>query len=166
MNTRLTLSALALATAASGAWAQSGPVTAAALLARTQVTTSSCSVDGPGGGNVTSVQASDGGLPVAGLSVTVNNTTGVTRNAHILFSADANVATDAEIRLLFTLDGGEPAYRGTQNLASAQQYWATRTALAVVPVPPGSHTIAPFWYISGAEGKSGVLDDRCMFVTF
>lgn len=166
MNARLIASALALCAATQVAWAQSAAGSSAALLARGQTTTASCSVDGPGGSNVTSIQASDGGFPVAGLSVTVNNNTGATKNAYISFSADANVTPDAEIRLLFTVDGGAPAYRGTQNLASAQQYWATRTALAVVPVPPGVHTIAPFWYISGDATKSGVMDDRCMFVTF
>jgi hypothetical protein len=152
MNIRL-ISALALTIATIGAQAA-------------QTTRSACSVDGSGGGNVVSAHPEDGWLAVPGMSKVLNNTTGAAKQAYITFSADAGVEADAELRLAFSIDGGSPFYAGPQNLANTQQYWASRSTVAVLSIPPGSHTIQPMWHVNGVNGKLGILDDRCMIVTF
>jgi hypothetical protein len=103
---------------------------------------------------------------VAGISRVLNNTTGAAKQAYITFTADAGVEADAELRLAFSVDGGSPFYAGPQNLANNTQFWASRSTVAVISVPPGSHTIQPMWHVNGANGKLGILDDRCMIVTF
>lgn len=152
MNKQL-IAALALTIVAAGAQAA-------------QTTKSSCSVDGSGGGNVVSAHPENGWVAVAGISRVLNNTTGAAKQAYITFTADAGVEADAELRLAFSIDGGSPFYAGPQNLANTTQYWASRSTVAVISVPPGSHTIQPMWHVNGANGKLGILDDRCMIVTF
>lgn len=152
MNTRI-ITALALTLAALGAQAA-------------QTTRSVCSVDGTGGGNVVSAHPEDGWVAVSGISRVLNNTTGVAKQAYVTFSTDAGVDTDAELRLGFSIDGGAPFFAGPQNLANNQQYWAARSTVAVLTIPPGSHTIRPMWLVNGVAGKLGILDDRCMIVTF
>lgn len=152
MNKSL-IAALALTVVAAGAQAA-------------QTTKSSCSVDGSGGGNVVSAHPENGWVPVAGISRVVNNTTGAAKQAYITFTVDAGVEADAELRLAFSIDGGAAFYAGPQNLANTTQYWASRSTVAVISVPPGSHTIQPMWHVNGANGKLGILDDRCMVVTF
>jgi len=76
------------------------------------------------------------------------------------------VPVNAEVRLLFSVDGAAPQYRGPQNLANATQYYQSRSTLARISIPPGSHTITPFVFVSAAPGLAAVFDDRCMFVDF
>ncbi|WP_374673102.1 hypothetical protein [Ideonella sp.] len=131
-----------------------------------QKTVSNCSVDGTGGGNVVSHLSQNGWQAIPGMSRTLNNTGTVAKSAYITFSADAGVDADAELRLAFSLDNGAPFYAGPQNLGNQQQYWAARSAVAVISVPPGSHTIKAMWLVNGVAGKNGFMDDRCMLVTF
>lgn len=152
MNTRL-ITALALTLAAAGAQAA-------------QTTRSACSVDGSGGGNVVSAHPEDGWVAVSGISKVVNNTTSAAKQAYVTFTADAGVEADAELRLAFSIDGGAPFYAGPQNLGNNQQFWESRSTVAVLSIPAGSHTIQPMWHVNGAAGKLGILDDRCMIVTF
>ena len=130
-----------------------------------QKTTSKCSVNGPGGTLVTT-SAEAGGLYLSDIAMTLKNSTAAAKNAYVTFSADAGIDSSAEMRLLFSLDGGAPAYLGPQNLANHTEYYQTRTTVAVISVPPGSHTITPFFFVSGTPGHSGWVDDRCMIVTF
>jgi len=146
---------------------------AAALLAlaatgaqAAQKTVSNCSVDGTGGSNVVSHQSQAGWQAIPGMSRTLNNTGSVAKSAYITFSADAGVDTDAELRLAFSVDNGAPFYAGPQNLGNQQQFWAARSAVAVISIPPGSHSIKAMWLVNGIAGKNGFMDDRCMLVTF
>jgi hypothetical protein len=34
--------------------------------------------------------------------------------------------------------------------------------MVVLPVPAGTHTIRPYWRISGAPGKNGIIAARCL----
>jgi hypothetical protein len=45
-----------------------------------------------------------------------------------------------------------------------QQYWEARAATAVIPLAPGTHTITPFWQVTGASGKNASIAQRCMTV--
>lgn len=127
----------------------------------------SCSVDGTGGANVISTTAG-GGIPamgdfapIAGMSVKVNNGTSA-RNVILQFSADAGVDVDAEIRLGYSIDGGPIKFFGPQNLANHTQYWETRNNMSVAPIAAGTHTIKAYWRVSGAAGKTAIMDDRCL----
>ena len=123
-----------------------------------------CSSDGPIGANLTSTVAGGSGLYFTELTRTVVNTGTTNKTAVIWFAADVGVPADAEVRLLFSLDGAAPQYRGPQNLANAAQYYQSRSTLARISIPPGTHTITPFVFVSGAAGVTAVFDDRCMFV--
>lgn len=131
-----------------------------------QVTRASCSVDGGGGANLISNTPAQGWRPITGIGVTLNNAGTVDKKAYLHFAADTGVPPDAEVRLGFSIDGAAPVYLGPQNLANAVQYYQSRSTLAVVTVPPGRHTVRPFWFVSGAGAELGVMDDRCLFVTF
>lgn len=121
-----------------------------------------CSTDGPGGNQV--VVTSPSGHYFTDLTRTVVNTGTGNKTVFIWFSADAGVPAGAEVRLLFSVDGAAPQYRGPQNLANTTEYYQSRSALARVTVPPGSHTITPFVFVSAGPGVTAVFDDRCMFV--
>ena len=94
-------------------------------------------------------------------AVRVNN--GATgRWVVVNFNADAGVNTLAEIRLGYRVDAGGIQTPGAQNFANYTQYWQTRHSMVVLWVPAGWHTIRPYWRISGAAGKSGVIAARCL----
>ena len=136
----------------------------AALVAAHAKPASTCSSDGPGGANQTSTVSGGSGLYFNDLTRTVVNTGTANKSAFIWFSADVGVPAGAEVRLLFSLDGAAPQYRGPQNLANTAEYYQSRSALARISVPPGSHTITPFVFVSAGPGVTAVFDDRCMFV--
>jgi hypothetical protein len=105
--------------------------------------------------------AANGWQPVPGAVVSVNNGA-VGRRVVVNFNADAGVDPDAEIRLGYRVDAGAVQTPGAQNFANHTQYWQTRHSMAVLSVPAGSHRIQPYWRISGAAGKQGVLAGRCL----
>ena len=105
------------------------------------------------------------GWTSTGLTATVSNGS-QPRQVIAQLASDAGVNPDAEIRIGYSIDGGavqEHTY-GPANFANNTQYWETRTTMAVIPVPAGTHTVRPFWRISGAAGKAGVLASRCFTV--
>jgi hypothetical protein len=101
--------------------------------------------------------------PIPGMAVTVNNGT-VARKVIVQFSADANVDTGAEIRISYGIDGGAPQedIYGPANLANHQEFDEARAVIAVIPLGAGTHTIRPHWRVSGAAGKTAVMDSRCV----
>ncbi len=86
----------------------------------------------------------------------------VARTVVVNLNADAGVSPNAEIRMAYRVDGGPIQIRGAQNFANHTQYWQTRHSMVVIPVPAGTHTIRPYWRISGAVGTSGVIANRCL----
>ncbi|MER7072760.1 hypothetical protein [Terrabacter sp. NPDC000476] len=78
------------------------------------------------------------------------------------FNADAGVDTLAEIRVGYSIDGGPVQIFGAQNFANHTEYWQTRHNMVVMVVPSGTHTIRPYWRISGSVGKNGVMGARCL----
>ncbi|MHC5717454.1 MAG: hypothetical protein ACYTX0_36410 [Nostoc sp.] len=111
-----------------------------------------------------SLISDNGAQPIPGLSVTVTNYNYTTNNAIIHVSADVGIAIDAEVRISYSIDGGVPQeYQYSPgNFANYQEYYATRTAIAIVPIPSGTHTITPYWRVSGSTGKSAVIVKRCI----
>ena len=137
---------------------------ATALAAAHAKPAGTCSTDGPGGGNQVSTTSGGSGLYFNELTRTVVNSGTANKSVFIWFSADVGVPLNAEVRLLFSVDGAAPQYYGPQNLANNTQYYETRSALARIPVSPGTHTITPFVFVSAASGATAFFDDRCMFV--
>lgn len=105
--------------------------------------------------------AANGWRPVTSSVVTINNG-GSARHVVVNFNADAGVDTLAEIRLGYRVDGGPVVTPGAQNFANHTQYWQTRHNMVVIRVPAGTHRIQPYWRISGATGKNGVIHSRCV----
>lgn len=105
--------------------------------------------------------AVNGWRPVAGSVVSINNGP-VGRYVVVNFNADAGVDTLAEIRLGYRVDAGPIQTPGAQNFANHTEYWQTRHSMVVMYVPPGVHRIQPYWRISGAPGKNGVIHSRCL----
>ncbi|HET9516511.1 MAG TPA: hypothetical protein VFO77_02165 [Actinoplanes sp.] len=103
----------------------------------------------------------NGWQPVTGSAVTINNG-GAARNVVVNFNADAGVTANAEIRIGYRIDAGAVQTPGAQNFANHTQYWQTRHSMVVMNVPSGSHTIRPYWRISGGAGTSGVIHSRCL----
>ncbi len=95
----------------------------------------------------------------------MNNGTSA-RQAIVQVSADMGVDPDAEVRLAYAIDGGRPqeGVFGPANFANNQQFWETRSTIAVIPLPAGTHTISAYWRVSGATGKNAVSSMRCMTV--
>jgi hypothetical protein len=127
--------------------------------------TSSATVAATCGGGSVSTTASNVAQPMPGLSVTVNNGSAA-RSALVAVSANLGVDVDAETRVAYSVDGGpaqENAF-GPANLANHQQYYEGRAATAVIPLGPGTHTIAAYWRVSGAAGKAATMDERCLTV--
>jgi hypothetical protein len=93
--------------------------------------------------------------------VTINNGASA-RHVVVNFNADAGVDSLAEIRLGYRVDSGSIVTPGAQNFANHTQYWETRHNMVVIYVPAGTHTIQPYWRVSGATGKNGVIHSRCL----
>lgn len=111
-----------------------------------------------------SITASDGWQPL-GLSVAVDNGTS-SRRVIAQLAADVGVDTLAEVRVGYSMDGGpvrEKVY-GPGNLANHTEYWQTRSTIAVISLRSGSHTVTPYWRISGAAGKTGFFEGGCFTV--
>jgi len=86
----------------------------------------------------------------------------VSRYVVVNFNADAGVDSLAEIRLAYRVDAGPIQIAGAQNFANHTEYWQTRHSMVVLSVPAGTHTIRPYWRISGSPGKNGVIASRCL----
>ena len=93
-------------------------------------------------------------------AVRVSNNVG--RYVVVNFNADAGVDSLAEIRLGYRIDAGSVQTPGAQNFANHTEYWQTRHSMVVMWVPAGVHQIRPYWRISGAAGKNGVIASRCL----
>jgi len=107
----------------------------------------------------------DNGWRPLGLGVTINNGTSA-RRVIAQLAADVGVDTLAEVRVGYSIDGGavqEKVY-GPGNLANHTEFWQTRSTIAVIPLSQGSHTVTPYWRISGASGKSGAFEGGCFTV--
>ena len=109
--------------------------------------------------DVASNTALNGWRPVNSSVRVVNN---VGRYVVVNFNADAGVDTLAEIRLGYRVDAGPIQTVGAQNFANHTEYWQTRHSMTVLAVPAGTHTIRPYWRISGAAGKNGIIAARCL----
>ncbi|WP_298916874.1 hypothetical protein [uncultured Nostoc sp.] len=113
--------------------------------------------------NFVSITPANGFQPIPGLSATVTNY-GSTTNAIVHVSADVGIDDAAEVRISYSIDGGVPGEDtyGPGNLANHQQYYEGRAVIAIVPIPSGTHTITPYWRVSGSAGKTAVIDSRCI----
>lgn len=112
-----------------------------------------------------SIDVSQGFQFINGTAVTINNgDTG--RRVLAQFSADTGVTDDAEVRIGYQVDNGpvQEGLWGPANLANHQDFFEARTVIAIIPVGPGTHTIRPFWRVSGSAGNSAVMDNRCFTV--
>jgi len=97
-----------------------------------------------------------------GASVTVNDGTS-NRNIVAFVSMDGNVA-NGEMRMSWSVDGGavsDYAF-GPGNIAENQQFDGTRTAMDVIPLGPGTHTLTPEFRLSGGTSASGIVDRLCV----
>jgi hypothetical protein len=101
------------------------------------------------------------GWKASGSQVTVNNGP-AGRYVVVNFNSDAGVTPNAEIRVGYRVDAGAIQTPGAQNFANYTQYWQTRHSMVVLYVPAGTHTIRPYWRISGNPTTSGVLNGRCL----
>jgi hypothetical protein len=116
-------------------------------------------------GNAVSFSAPNAAQPIPGLSVAFDNGP-VGRTALIDLSGNLGVDVDAEVRVAYSVDGG-PAQEnaiGPANFANPQQYFEARAVTGVTGLGPGPHSIAAFWRISGAAGKTAHVDKRCLTV--
>jgi hypothetical protein len=114
-------------------------------------------------GSTVSTTASGTAQQMPGMSVTVNNGS-APRLAVVAISANMGVDVDAETRVAYSVDGGpvqENAF-GPANLANHQEYYEGRAATAVIPLGPGPHTITAYWRVSGAAGKTSIMNERCL----
>jgi hypothetical protein len=109
--------------------------------------------------------ASDDGWQPLGLGVTINNGT-ASRQVVAPLATDMGVDPEAEVRVGYSIDGGpvkEKVY-GPGNLANHTEFWETRNTLAVISLGSGTHTVSPYWRISGVSGKHGQFEDGCFTV--
>ncbi len=108
---------------------------------------------------------SDNGWQAMGLGVRLDNGNRG-RKVVAQLAADLGVDTQAEVRVGYQVDNGPIRERvyGPANLADHDEYWETRSTLAVIPVGRGRHTITPYWRISGASGKRGHFGAGCFTV--
>ena len=99
---------------------------------------------------------------IGGMGVSVNAGASAKR-VIVQFSGDTGVDAGAEVRISYSIDGGavqEDTF-GPANLANHQEFREARAVIAVIPIPAGTHTIRPFWRVSGVAGKNAAMDSRC-----
>ena len=94
--------------------------------------------------------------------MSVNNTGSSTRRAIVQLSADTCVPPKSEVRVSYSIDGGAPQVFGPANFANNQEFCETHTTIAVIPIPPGPHSVRPFWRLQGA-GQGAVIG-RCVTI--
>jgi hypothetical protein len=116
-------------------------------------------------GNTVSTASTAGAQPIPGLTTVINNG-GTSRRARVTISGNLGVDVDAEVRVAYSVDGIAPQENafGPANLANHQQYFEAREVTAVIPLGPGSHTIVPYWRVSGVAGKAATMDKRCLTI--
>lgn len=98
----------------------------------------------------------------AGSSVVVKNGS-TSRYVVVNFNADANVDTDAEIRIGYRIDAGAVTTAGAEHFASEHTpRQQMRHSMVVLLVRAGQHTIRPYWSVVGTAGRHGYIDNRCL----
>ena len=114
--------------------------------------------------NYQTIKAEDGWRPM-GMGVTVRNGDSP-RKLVAQLAADLGVDTLAEVRVGYQIDGGPVQERvfGPANLANHTEYWQTRSTIAVIPTPRGTHTVTPYWRVSGSTGKQAYFQTGCFTV--
>jgi hypothetical protein len=100
--------------------------------------------------------------PIPGLAVRVNNTGTRPRRTLVQLSADTCVPPDSEVRVSYAVDEEAPQIFGPTNFANNQPFCQTHTTIAVIPIPPGRHTIQPFFRLQGPG--EGAMINRCVTV--
>jgi hypothetical protein len=147
--------ALVLATAAIGFYLGAASVSVNAIPNPQE----SCALSGI---NITTAQ---GFQAINGTAVTINNGSSG-RRVIAQFSADIGVTANAEVRIGYRVDAGpvQEGLWGPANLANNQEFNEARMVIAVIPVGPGTHTIQPYWRISGAAGHQAFMNQRCFTV--
>ena len=139
---------------------------AAALVAMAAVTTQPAlalpTAQGRCATAFTTITTASGFQPMSGLLLSINNGASP-RNTVVQVSADIGVDPGAEVRIGYSIDGGAPVEGvfGPANLANHQEFWETRTTMAIVRLPAGVHSVAPYWRISGVAGKNAFMTARC-----
>jgi hypothetical protein len=115
--------------------------------------------------NTIAYSAPNGAQAIPGLTTTINDGT-ASRRAVVTISANVAVDIDAQVLVAYSVDGIVPQENafGPANLADHQEYSEGREVTAVIPLGPGSHTITPYWRVSGAAGKTASMDKRCLSV--
>jgi hypothetical protein len=99
-----------------------------------------------------------------GLRVKVNNGS-LSRDVVAFVSMDANVTSDAELRLTWNAGHGVSDYQyGPGNIAENQQFDGTRTVMDVIPLGPGKHILTPEVRLSGNSSTSGTVLRACAVV--
>ena len=93
-------------------------------------------------------------------TVSINNGT-VSRNVVIQFSAETFVNFGDQMNLDYSIDGGVPVAIGPE-FFSSDTHEATRTAIGVIKLGPGTHTIQPV--ISSVTGSGVTVEIRCLTV--
>ena len=110
-----------------------------------------------------STVSDNGQTAIPGLSVSL--TPSQDGPALVKFTADVGVDDQAELRLAYSVDGA-PANEyqyGPGNFSNHQQFWEGHTTMAVIPLSGGTtHTITPYWRVSGAPGMSAFMVTRCI----
>jgi hypothetical protein len=112
--------------------------------------------------NAVSFAAGDPDAPIPDLSVSVNNTETNTRRAIVQLSADTCVPPNSEVRVSYSIDEEAPQVFGPTNFANNQPFCETHTTIAVIPIPPGQHSIRPFVRLQGTG--SAAMISRCVTV--
>ena len=110
------------------------------------------------------ITVTDGWQPL-GLGVSIANGTSPRRVVAQL-AADMGVVAGAEVRVGYAIDGGPVREKvfGPGNFANHSEFWETRSTLAVIPMASGTHTVTPYWRISGGAGTSAAFEGGCFTV--
>jgi hypothetical protein len=112
--------------------------------------------------NVANFEGGAADAPIPDLSVSVNNTGTNIRRAIVQLSADTCVPAGGEVRVSYALDDAAPQVFGPANFANNQPFCETHTTIAVIPIPPGRHSIRPFARFQGT-GTAAMIS-RCVTV--
>jgi hypothetical protein len=91
-------------------------------------------------------------------TVSINNGT-VSRNVIVQFSAETSVDPGATMGLDYKIDGGSPIAIGPYFFSTDVGY-QTRTAIGVIKLGPGTHTIQPV--INAGGGGTVYVYYRCL----
>ena len=109
-----------------------------------------------------SIGTAPGLTQFSNLVVSIQNT--APRKVIASLCADICVPSGVSAYLSWSVDGATPVNVGAINIADHQEGCESRSLFAILSLAAGTHTIRPFWRLTGPAGLQGTFFSGCLVV--